>query len=69
MNILISINITSTKPTEYTKNIDKAENKALAYTKEIVQKTYITEKNIKKAKEIKHFNKRSVIFIINKAVN
>jgi hypothetical protein len=65
INILINTNITSTKPTEHTKNVDKAKNKALAYIEETVQGTYITEKNIKKAKKIKYSNKKSVMFITN----
>jgi hypothetical protein len=55
MNMLISINTASTKPTEYTENIDKAENKALVYTEETVQRTYTTKKNTKKAKKNQAF--------------
>jgi hypothetical protein len=56
--MLISTNIVSTRPTEHTKDVDKAKNKALAYTEKIVQGTYTTEKNTKKAKEIKYSNKK-----------
>jgi hypothetical protein len=45
--------------------MDKAENKALAHTKETVQKTHTTEKNTKKAKEIEDSNKRSAMFVTN----
>jgi hypothetical protein len=54
--------------------VDKAEDKALAYIKGIVIKIHTvkdiyTKENTKKAKKIKDFNKRSAIFVTNKAVN
>jgi hypothetical protein len=68
--MLISTNTANTKPTKRIKDIDKAEDKALAHIKKIVIKIYTvkniyTEKDTKKAKEIKYFNRRSVKFIIN----
>jgi hypothetical protein len=61
--MLISTNTASTRPTERTKDIDKAEDKALVYIKRIVIRIYIakdmyTEKNTKKAKKIKDSNKK-----------
>jgi hypothetical protein len=63
--MLISINIASTGPTKHTEDVDKAENKALAYTEKTVQGTYTAEKDIREAKEIKDFNKRSTMFVTN----
>jgi hypothetical protein len=65
INMLISTNIASTKPTEHIKDMDKVKNKALAHTKEIVQRTHTTEKNTKKAKKIKYFNKKSALSVTN----
>jgi hypothetical protein len=72
--MLISINIASTKPTEHTKDKDKAEDKALAYIEKIVMGIHTVEdiyikEDTKEAKEIKDSNKRSVMFVINKAAN
>jgi hypothetical protein len=72
--MLISTNTASTKPTERTKNVNKAKNKALAYIKGIVIKIHTvkdiyTKKNTRKAKEIKDSNKKSTMFITNKAAN
>jgi hypothetical protein len=72
--MLISTNIASTRPTERIKNIDKAEDKALAHTKKIVIGIYTTEdiytkENTKKAKKIKDSDKRSVTFMTNKAAS
>jgi hypothetical protein len=63
--MLISISTVSTKPTEHTKNIDKAEDKVLTYTEETVQGTYIIEEDTRKAKKIKDSDKRSAIFVTN----
>jgi hypothetical protein len=54
--------------------VNKAENKALAYIKGIVIRIYTvkniyTEEDIRKAKEIKYFDKRSAMFITNKAAS
>jgi hypothetical protein len=65
MNMLISINIASIRPTKRTKDMNKSKNKALAYIKKIVQGIYIAEKNTKEAKKIKHSNRRSAMFITN----
>jgi hypothetical protein len=70
MNMLISINTASIKPTEYIKHVNKAEDKALTHIKGIVIKIYTkediyTKKNTKKAKKIKDFDKRSAMFITN----
>jgi hypothetical protein len=72
--MLISINIASTRLTKHTRDVNKAEDKALAYTEEILIRIHITEdiytkKNTKKAKEIKDSNKRSATFVINKTAN
>jgi hypothetical protein len=49
--------------------MDKAEDKALAHIKEIVQRIHTIEKDTKKAKKIKDFNKRSVMFMTNQAAS
>jgi hypothetical protein len=68
INILISINIANIGLIKRTKNADKAENKA--YTEGIVQEIYTTKENIKEViKKIKHFNRRSVTFVISQAAS
>jgi hypothetical protein len=54
--------------------VDKAKNEALAYIKEIVirihtVKDIYTKKDTREAKKIKDSNKKSAMFITNKAVN
>jgi hypothetical protein len=49
--------------------VNKAKNKALAYTEKTVQGTYITEENTREAKEIKHFNKKSATSVTNQATS
>jgi hypothetical protein len=61
----ISTNIASTRPTEHTEDVDKAEDKALAHIKETVQGTHTTEEDTKEAKKIKDSDKRSAMFVIN----
>jgi hypothetical protein len=63
--MLISTNIASIRLTERTEDIDKLEDKALAYTKEIVQGIYTIEKDTRKAKEIKDSDKRSAMSMTN----
>jgi NADPH-dependent ferric siderophore reductase len=63
--MLISTNIASTKPTKHTEDVNKAEDKALAHTKETVQRTYTIKKNTREAKEIKDSNKKSAMSVIN----
>jgi hypothetical protein len=72
MNMLISTSTASTKPTEYTKDVDKAKDKALAYIKEIVIRIYTvkdmyTKEDTREAKEIKDSNKRNATSVTNKA--
>jgi hypothetical protein len=72
INILISINTASTRPTERTEDIDKAEDKASAHIKKIVIRIHTvedihTEENTREAKEIKDSNKRNAMFVTNKA--
>jgi hypothetical protein len=55
----------STRLTKRTKDVNKSEDKALAYTEEIVQGIHTAEKNTKEAKEIKHSNRRSAMFVTN----
>jgi hypothetical protein len=62
----------STRPTEHTEDVDEAEDKASAYTEEIVigihtAEDMYTEKNIREAKEIKDSDKKSATFVTNKA--
>jgi hypothetical protein len=63
--MLISTNIASIRPTKHTKDVDKAENKALAYTKKTVQGTHTAKENTRKAKKIKHFNRKSATSVTN----
>jgi hypothetical protein len=63
--MLISTNIASTRPTERTENVDESEDKALAYTKEIVQRIHTTEKDTREAKKIEHSDRRSAMFMTN----
>jgi hypothetical protein len=60
----------STGPTERTEDVDKAEDKALAYTKEIVMGIHTTEdmyteEDTREAKEIEDSDKRSAMFVTN----
>jgi hypothetical protein len=64
ISTLISINIANTRLIKHTKEIDKAEDKALRQTKEIVKET-TEKKNTRKAKKIEYSDRRSVILIIN----
>jgi hypothetical protein len=59
----------STGPTEHTKDIDKAEDKASTHTKETVQGTHTTEKDTREAKEIKDSDKRSAMSVTNQAAS
>jgi hypothetical protein len=64
INMLISINIASIGLIERTEDVDRAEDKV--YTEYIMQGIYTTEENIREViKKIKHFNRRSVTFIIS----
>jgi hypothetical protein len=54
--------------------MDKAEDKALAYIKEIVIRIHTvediyTEENTKEAKKIEDSNKRNATFVTNKATS
>jgi hypothetical protein len=51
INIPINTNITSTRPTKHTEDINKAKDKALTYTEKTVQETHTTKKDTKKAKK------------------
>jgi hypothetical protein len=62
--MLISINITSIRLIKRTKDADKAEDKA--YTKDIVQGIYTIKEDTKEViKKIKHFNRKSTMFVIS----
>jgi hypothetical protein len=72
--MLININIANTRPIKHIKNINKTKNKALVHIKKIIIRIYTikdiyTKENTKKAKKIKDFNKRSIMFITNKAAS
>jgi hypothetical protein len=72
MNMPISTSTASTRPTEHTKDMDKAEDKALAHIKEIVigihtVKDIHTKENTREAKKIKDSDKRNAMSVINKA--
>jgi hypothetical protein len=66
--MLISTNIASIRLIKRTEDADRAEDKA--YTEDIVQRIYITEKDTRKViKKIKYFNKRSVTSVINQVAS
>jgi hypothetical protein len=64
MSTLISTNIANTRLIGDTKDADKAEDKALRQTEEFIKGT-TEEKNIRKAKEIDHSDRKSAMFVIN----
>jgi hypothetical protein len=47
--------------------VDKAKDKALAHTEEIVQGIHIIKEDTRETKKIKHSNRRSAMFITNQA--
>ena len=64
INILISTNIASIRLIERTKDTDRAENKA--HTKNIVQRIYTTEEDIREViKKIKYFDRKSAMSVIS----
>jgi response regulator RpfG family c-di-GMP phosphodiesterase len=68
MNMLMSINIASIRLIKHTKDANKAEDKA--YIEGIVQGIYTIEKDTREViKKIKHFNKRSAMFVISQAAD
>jgi hypothetical protein len=72
--MLISTNTASTGPIERTKDVDKAEDEALAHIKGIVMgihtvKDMYTEENTKEAKKIKDSDKRSAMSVTNQAAS
>ena len=63
--MLISISIINIRLIKYIEDVDKAEDKALAYIEEIIEGIHITEEDTREVKEIKDSNRRSAMFIIN----
>ena len=63
--MLISISIINIRLIKYIEDVDKIEDKALAYIEEIIEGIYITEEDTREVKEIKDSNRRSAIFVIN----
>jgi hypothetical protein len=63
------MNMASTRPTERTEDMDESEDKALAHTEEIVQGIHTAEEDTREAKEIKHFNRKSAMFVTNQAAD
>jgi hypothetical protein len=62
--MLISTNIASIRLIKRTEDADGAENKA--YTEDIVQGIYTVKEDTREViKKIKHFNRRSVTFVIS----
>jgi hypothetical protein len=49
--------------------MNKAEDKALAYTKKTVQGTHTIKKDTREAKKIKDSDKRSVMSVTNQATS
>ena len=62
--MLISISIINIRLIKYIEDIDKVEDKALAYIEEIIEGIYIIEEDTREVKEIKDSN-RSAMFVIN----
>ena len=62
--VLISISIINIRLIKYIEDIDKVEDKALAYIEEIIEGIYIIEEDTREVKEIKDSN-RSAMFVIN----
>ena len=63
--VLISISIINIRLIKYIENVDKVEDKALAYIEEIIEGIHIIEEDTREVKEIKDSNRRSAMFIIN----
>ena len=62
--MLISISIINIRLIKHIEDVDKAEDKALAYVEEIVEGIHIIEEDTREVKEIEDSN-RSAIFVIN----
>jgi len=62
--VLISISIINIRLIKYIEDVDKAEDKALAYIEEIIEGIHIIEEDTREVKEIKDSN-RSAMFVIN----
>jgi hypothetical protein len=74
MNMPISTNTASTGPIERTEDVDKAEDKALAYIKRIMIRIHTieniyTKENTREAKKIKDSDKKSAMFVTNQATS
>jgi hypothetical protein len=67
-SMLISINITSTRLIKRTEDADKAKDKALGQTKEIV-KGIIKKDTREVIKKIKYSNRKSAMSIISQATD
>ena len=63
--MLISISIINIRLIKYIEDVDKVEDKALAYIEEIIEGIYIIEEDTREVKEIKDSNRRSAMFVIN----
>ena len=63
--VLTSMSIINIRLIKHSEDVDKAEDKALAHTEEIVEGIHITEEDTREVKEIKDSNRRSAMFIIN----
>ena len=63
--VLISISIINIRLIKYIEDVDKVEDKALAYIEEIIEGIHIIEEDTREVKEIKDSNRRSAMFIIN----
>ena len=63
--MLISISIINIRLIKYIEDVEKVEDKALAYIEEIIEGIYIIEKDTREVKEIKDSNRRSTMFVIN----
>ena len=62
--MLISISIINIRLIKYIEDVDKVEDKALAYIEEIIEGIHIIEEDTREVKEIKDSN-RSARFVIN----
>ena len=63
--VLISISIINIRLIKYIEDVDKVEDKALAYIEEIIEGIHTIEEDTREVKDIKDSNRRSAIFVIN----
>ena len=63
--MLTSLSIINIRLIKHIEDVDKVEDKALAYIEEIIEGIHIIEEDTREVKEIKDSNRRSAMFVIN----